>query len=302
MKIFNGLAILAAIFLVYLGFKGIKFNLEPNLNKFNIESINRLAKVSDDADNDGLKDTEESYWNTDPNNPDSDGDGYLDGEEVVTGHNPLIPSPEDKIDYGLNLTERLSEVTLSGLIEGSLKPSNSSFNDSVNLVIDDLLNQSELKLPKRLYQFNVVENSPENIKEYIEKIMPLIISYIKEEGERIKYLLLVTDNLNLFGSGNLENENKIKLINFLNSELPKLENLFDTLIKSKVPKYIEPNHKQITNLIGNSINNYILLKNLDKDPVQALISIGYIFNIFLTDMPDVIVQYSQATPQQNNNH
>ena len=40
-----------------------------------------------DHDADGL--LFEDEWGTDPNNPDSDGDGYLDGEEVDEGADPL---------------------------------------------------------------------------------------------------------------------------------------------------------------------------------------------------------------------
>jgi|GEM_PF-3547631 len=42
-----------------------------------------------DTDNDGLVDTLETQYKTDPKNPDSDGDGYKDGEEVKNGYNPL---------------------------------------------------------------------------------------------------------------------------------------------------------------------------------------------------------------------
>ncbi|MFC1678102.1 hypothetical protein ACFLZ9_00015 [Patescibacteria group bacterium] len=42
-----------------------------------------------DSDNDGLFDREEvEVYNTDPMNPDSDGDTYLDGQEVEAGYNP----------------------------------------------------------------------------------------------------------------------------------------------------------------------------------------------------------------------
>ncbi|MCK4540550.1 hypothetical protein KAU09_05390 [Candidatus Parcubacteria bacterium] len=42
-----------------------------------------------DSDSDGLHDLEEiSEYFADPNNPDTDGDGYLDGEEVKAGYNP----------------------------------------------------------------------------------------------------------------------------------------------------------------------------------------------------------------------
>jgi hypothetical protein len=43
-----------------------------------------------DSDNDGLSDKNEiNLYQTDPNNPDTDSDGYLDGEEVNNGYNPL---------------------------------------------------------------------------------------------------------------------------------------------------------------------------------------------------------------------
>ena len=42
-----------------------------------------------DTDNDGLFDDEEAQYGTDINNPDSDGDGYLDGDEVKNGYNPM---------------------------------------------------------------------------------------------------------------------------------------------------------------------------------------------------------------------
>jgi thrombospondin type 3 repeat protein len=42
-----------------------------------------------DTDNDGLSDINEAIYGTDINNPDSDGDGYLDGEEVENGYDPM---------------------------------------------------------------------------------------------------------------------------------------------------------------------------------------------------------------------
>ncbi|MGB0756990.1 MAG: LamG-like jellyroll fold domain-containing protein [Patescibacteria group bacterium] len=43
----------------------------------------------DDADSDGLSDRLEDQYGTDPNNPDTDGDGYGDGQEVVSGYSPI---------------------------------------------------------------------------------------------------------------------------------------------------------------------------------------------------------------------
>jgi hypothetical protein len=46
---------------------------------------------SNDPDEDGLSNRDEQRYGTDPANPDSDGDGFLDGEEVDNGYNPLGP-------------------------------------------------------------------------------------------------------------------------------------------------------------------------------------------------------------------
>jgi len=42
-----------------------------------------------DTDNDGLTEEEEKLYKTDPLIPDSDGDGYLDGEEVTSLYSPI---------------------------------------------------------------------------------------------------------------------------------------------------------------------------------------------------------------------
>lgn len=44
-----------------------------------------------DTDNDGLVDFLEKFYSTDPSNPDSDGDGFQDGEEVQNEYSPLGP-------------------------------------------------------------------------------------------------------------------------------------------------------------------------------------------------------------------
>lgn len=54
-----------------------------------------LGDACDDSDSDGLNDDEEFMYGTDPLNPDTDGDGLKDGEEVhVTTTDPLNPDTD----------------------------------------------------------------------------------------------------------------------------------------------------------------------------------------------------------------
>lgn len=48
-----------------------------------------------DDDEDGLPNADEARFGSDPTNPDTDGDGFLDGEEVAARHDPTIPAPND---------------------------------------------------------------------------------------------------------------------------------------------------------------------------------------------------------------
>lgn len=48
----------------------------------------RTEELSKDQDQDGLKDWEETLWQTNESNPDTDGDGMSDGEEVSLGRSP----------------------------------------------------------------------------------------------------------------------------------------------------------------------------------------------------------------------
>ncbi|MFA6423854.1 MAG: L,D-transpeptidase family protein [Candidatus Magasanikbacteria bacterium] len=50
-----------------------------------------------DTDTDGLIDDLEIKIGTDTKNPDTDGDGYKDGEEVTNGYNPLVGNLDNKV-------------------------------------------------------------------------------------------------------------------------------------------------------------------------------------------------------------
>ncbi|MCI0619434.1 hypothetical protein L0Y40_00125 [Candidatus Wolfebacteria bacterium] len=73
----------------------------------------QAALIAKDSDTDALKDWEETLWQTDPENPDSDGDGTPDGEEVAERRNPLLAGPDDAIDEAVIASSTQSTTDLS---------------------------------------------------------------------------------------------------------------------------------------------------------------------------------------------
>lgn len=59
-----------------------------------------IARARTDSDRDGISDyDEDNIYKTDPNNPDTDGDGYSDGSEILGGYDPLDPDLQGRIIY-----------------------------------------------------------------------------------------------------------------------------------------------------------------------------------------------------------
>lgn len=65
------------------------------------------AELKRDDDNDGLTNIQEDLYKTDRNNPDTDGDGFLDGDEVHNGYDPLGPGRSSTPKPAKKLTIRV---------------------------------------------------------------------------------------------------------------------------------------------------------------------------------------------------
>lgn len=81
-----------------------------------VEPFFNINDPQQDFDLDGLSNAQEQAYNTDPINPDTDGDGYIDGIEVNYGYNPNGPGriptpPQEDFAYGQTRLRSLEEET-----------------------------------------------------------------------------------------------------------------------------------------------------------------------------------------------
>ncbi len=82
-----------------INFEKINSEIFKMPNDDNTFKLFKAKKIDfSDSDNDGLLDVvEKEITKTDPDNSDTDDDGFKDGDEVENGHSPLIPGEKGKI-------------------------------------------------------------------------------------------------------------------------------------------------------------------------------------------------------------
>lgn len=281
-KIFVGFLALIALFSVYSVFNSLSGKSAP----FAIIGMQTPLPVPDvDADHDGLTNREESYWNTNFKNPDTDGDGFLDGEEVASGHDPLISGPYDLLDNG-NLTNKLSGLTLSGLYEGSLKPGNPNYDKSLNdmalAVMDDAVKSLSPKID--LGQLQVVNSSKENQEKYVKEISPLFEGLLSTYLSEIN---LVLKNLNVVGKSGFEDE----YANFFKNQSQKYDTHYQSGLKIALPKNWKSNHIGLLKLLRDLAETNLAISNGKIDPVRAVVAMDRLVGFF-DIVPNLIEGYS----------
>lgn len=246
-----------------------------------------LEAIGSDADHDGLSDREESYWNTDFQNPDTDGDGFLDGEEVASGHDPTIPGPDDKItfdDTPQNITQKLSSVLVSGLYEGSLKSNSSDYERSTDQVVDEIIFQSRINsVITESVDLKKSDTTANNVAAYAKDISPILRTIATETPKNFTDILKRFDEL-----GKQDSE----LGRILQKETEGLEFHISQLEKMVVPENSLIHHNKFLLTLKRIHKNYSLIQNSNDDPLQLMISLSDQTDLILKTLNESLYSYS----------
>lgn len=239
--------------------------------------------IIQDADQDGLSDSDESYWDTDFQNPDTDSDGFLDGEEVASGNDPRESASHplgdsldstvyggldpNNIDSDYNITDGAGQLIVGAIITGDVtrtadqSKKNQSL-DAISLsVIDNFYKiQSFFPLPS----VETIENSKENQ-----------INYLNGLYEIIK-------------NGLLNFPQKLDTANSLNVQMPyfyakgeQFRLSFEKTTKLPVPADWLDIHKNILNLLQRLSFSYQAIANYETDVLKATVAFNEIASLNL---------------------
>lgn len=120
------------------------------------DSSKNLAQTDPggDPDKDTLANEKEEYYGTDANDPDSDNDGYSDGEEVASDHNPIGAGKLNK--KGGSVVGEYSGVSLETVFSG-----NGSYLCSMSLSQQDTPVKIILKVQGQNIRQEMIPNLPD---------------------------------------------------------------------------------------------------------------------------------------------
>jgi hypothetical protein len=236
------------------------------------ENQKRNPELYKDSDNDGAYDWEEALWGLDPNNPDSDGDGVLDGRYIIAKQE--IDLREQLGEYfqesNLSETQKLGRSALSALI--ALRESGAEITPETQAKIsENILNHiSNLTLGEKMYlreEFQLVDDTRENSFAYRDAMKKLFRTYP-----------VATSDLEVLIKGT---ENPQEYQGRLRSIASKYEKYLSELIVLEVPFLIAGRHTELVNnisQISGATNNLLQEESDELVSLSVLIQLEKIMN------------------------
>lgn len=246
------------------------------------DAAKSLLPVEDDADQDGLSNTDESYWNTDFQNSDSDGDGFLDGEEVASGFDPREPSSHELGDrledtvFGsvktiqagdfeeTNFTDKTMNLLIGGLAAGDLKREADSGKKEAALsvlaasTIEDFYKSFPVLTP----ELNIVNDSPENQNKYLTSLAEIIKRDLINSPQKLDLT-----------------QNPFFQSNFFKPRAEHFRSSRDSASSLTIPINWVETHKKIIDILNRFYLNHMAIANYDEDSVKAIVAFNDIENL-----------------------
>jgi len=213
---------------------------------------------------------------------------------VASGHDPLIPGPDDLL-VDNNLTKKIANLTLGGIVEGSLKPTNPNYNNSVNLVVDEILNYSLTNSPLQISSPQTVENTPENILNYAVAILLYLESIANEDFDGFTAWLDIMGDIDLSNISTLTENPELygKSIVHAKKQSHTVGEQIKALESLDVPQKFSQDHIEVLVFFKKIQGNYDLFAQASSDPVQTLVVFQELTILFSDRLPELFGELSK---------
>lgn len=252
-----------------------------------------------DSDHDGIPDVNEAYFRTDPSNPDTDGDGFLDGEEVISGYDQTVNDRAlaQKNTEPDNITNRMASRFVGGLLAGDLNPRNNDqqkFQGGLNTLALAALDEASQTLipPEPNEPLGLSDDSKESQEEYLKTVSGLL------EGPFLTAFIAQPQTLNTAVqyviADRFEDATKIFQEHYF-----LFTNAYTSLLTVPVPPKWQIFHKQLLMIFQKIALNYNAAIKISDDPILALTAIADLMNPFTEIQFSLLEQLKNLIASQN---
>jgi hypothetical protein len=241
--------------------------------------------IEKDSDNDGLKNWEETLWRTDPKNPDTDGDGANDGEEIKLNRNPLVAGPNDKLESfaktknqkrGETLTQKLGRTLFSQYF--ILKDSDQLNEVAEKKIIQSFLENLREENPAKKYSLKDLKIINSNTKKTVELYINSVGLILKDFDGIQKSELEIMEEIitgELDGAKQISERQKQTKLKKLAEYNAVYEKVIEKLLKISVPSNYKEIHLGFINNFSNTNQAVKAMKELLNDPAEALLGMRW---------------------------
>lgn len=238
----------------------------------------RLVQLNRDDDNDELKNWEEALFRTDPNNPDTDGDGVADGEEVKQGRDPAKAGPDDRLPAPTlarqktsgeeqNLTRDFTEAILARPVVTMLAGGTPQIpQETVERYADALLKQSVLSAAPTITRSDIridQRETPEAIAGYFRTFQNAF-EKIRSGGVNETEIALEL----------LQSGQRSEHFEDLKAQIALYDDAIALLKQAPVPQSLADFHIATLDYLSQFRYSTILFQRIEQDPVKALVALN----------------------------
>lgn len=255
--------------LFYYSFQQHQTITEPQAAAAQISTTARaIAEL--DSDHDGLKDWEESLWGTDYLNPDSDGDGTPDGEEVNLRRNPALAGADALEPTGTPPTPNYFKTSTSTTDAAArqlfadylaLKQSGSFTPVTMQHLVNDLVgtieNGSQTADAFARSDLSIVADSQESVKVFRGAFESIIQRFAENSNEYD----VIAEAI----------QNELRTINKLDPLIASNEKALAEFASLETPLALTSSHLKFLNSFSAYIASLRDIRNITADPIRSLV-------------------------------
>ncbi len=249
-----------------------------------------------DTDKDGLFDAQESTWRTSVTNPDTDGDGFLDGEEVASGHDPRVKGPNDAFIKPVNLTQKTASLVAGGTAVGDLTSSNPTYNAALNRLTEAITLSFQENLTIKEDVLTTVADSQQARKSYTIAMAWMIkktIAAAIDDGVEFLYSLndIPLKNLQLLTN----DSTRYTAYQVRMQELSRLSGSYAVQLSTvEVPVPLRQAHGELVRAMRILERQYAIASTLKEDPVSGALAVQALVKMHTQELPSAISAFAQS--------